>query len=81
MSVPEATPPHAPKDGRERRLRIAALLIIAGLAIELVSLRYAHPTSFLVFVGGSGMLVGTGVLLVLKMLIATGPRKPSSERD
>jgi hypothetical protein len=71
MSEPEKN--HIPVDRRERRLRIAAILIIVGLAIEVVSLRYAHPTAFLVFVGGSGLLIGCGVLLFLMVLFATGP--------
>jgi hypothetical protein len=59
---------------RERRLRIAAVLIIVGLAIELVSLRWAHPTAFIVFAAGTGSCVGMGVLVFLSVLLGTGPK-------
>jgi hypothetical protein len=59
---------------RERRLRAAAILIIVGLAIELVSLRWAHPTAFIVFAAGTGACVGLGVLLFLFVLFSSGPR-------
>jgi hypothetical protein len=62
---------------RERRLRVAAVLVIAGLAIELVSLRWAHPTAFIVFAAGTGACVGLGVLIFLSVLLGTGP-KPAS---
>ncbi len=59
---------------RARRVRIAALLIIAGLAIEIVSLRWAHPTAFIVFAAGTGSCVGIGVLVFLSVLLGTGPK-------
>jgi hypothetical protein len=58
---------------RERRLRFAAVLIVVGLAIELVSLRWAHPTAFIVFAAGTGACVGLGALLFLSVLVGTGP--------
>ena len=32
----------------ERRIRLAGMLLIAGLLVELVTLRWSHPTAFLV---------------------------------
>ncbi len=58
---------------RERRLRIAALLVVLGLVIELVSLRWAHPTAFIVFTAGTGLSTGAGVLVFLTVLFGTGP--------
>ena len=33
----------------ERRIRLAGMLLIAGLLVELVTLRWSHPTAFLFF--------------------------------
>jgi len=48
------------------KLRIAALLLIAGLAVEVITLHWAHPASFLIFliVGGILVLAGIGVYLL-----------------
>jgi len=63
---------------RERRLRVAAALVIVGLAIELVSLRWAHPTAFIVFAAGTGACVGLGVLIFLSVLLGTGPKRAAA---
>lgn len=54
---------------RERRIRIAALLEVVGLAVEIISLRWAHPTAFLLFVGLGGLLLAAGILLYLHTAI------------
>jgi hypothetical protein len=48
-----------------RRVRIAGSLIIAGLAVEFVSLLRIHPLAFLafMFIGGSFLLAGIGFYL------------------
>jgi hypothetical protein len=53
----------------ERRLRIAALLLLAGLAVELATLFSAHPTAFLVFAGAGGLLLAAGIGLYLLTLL------------
>jgi hypothetical protein len=49
----------------ERRIRVAGGLLIMGLLVELITLRWAHPTAFLFFLalGGSLMALGIGVYL------------------
>ena len=64
----------APAARRDRRTRIAAVLVVLGLAVELVSLRWAHPTAFLVFAAGTGACVAVGVVLFLSVLLGSGPR-------
>jgi RsiW-degrading membrane proteinase PrsW (M82 family) len=54
----------------ERRLRIAGIMIIAGLLVELFSLRWSHPTAFLVFIILGGALIGIGILFYLYSLIS-----------
>jgi hypothetical protein len=58
---------------RERRLRLAAILVVLGLSIEYASLQWAHPTAFIVFVAGTGTCVAGGVLLFLGTLLGSGP--------
>ncbi len=66
MSGSRATKP-APRRG----LRSAAGLLIAGLVVEVVSLGWANPPAFLLFVGVGGLLVAVGVL---RYLLATVSR-------
>jgi hypothetical protein len=54
----------------QRRLRRSAGLVSVGLAIEVVTLQWAHPTAFLAFLGLGCTLVGTGALLYLWTLVA-----------
>jgi hypothetical protein len=60
-------------DHRERWLRLAAVLILIGLGIEILSLRWTHPTAFVLFAAGTGLCVGAGVVLFLATLFSTGP--------
>jgi polyferredoxin len=53
----------------ERRLRIAAVLIIIGLLIELFTLYWAHPTAFVVFMFVGGLFLIAGVLTYLFTLL------------
>ena len=63
----------SPHPRRVRRLRFAAALVALGLVAEAITLRWAHPTAFLVFAGTAVVLVGGGALLFLTTLFATGP--------
>jgi RsiW-degrading membrane proteinase PrsW (M82 family) len=55
----------------ERRIRISAVLLIVGLAIEAITLHWAHPTAFLVFMFIGGTFMGAGILLFLYSLVST----------
>jgi hypothetical protein len=52
------------------KLRIAALLLIAGLAVEAITLHWAHPASFLLFLIVGGVLVLAGIAVYLLALIS-----------
>lgn len=55
---------------REETLqRAAALLVVIGLVIEGVSLRWTHPTAFLLFTGVGGLFLGAGVIVFLYTLL------------
>ena len=50
----------------QKRIRIAGLFIIAGLFVELITLRWSHPPAFLFFLlfGGTLMVVGSIIYLL-----------------
>jgi hypothetical protein len=62
----------------EKRIRLAGILLIAGLSAELISLRWSHPTAFLFFLllGGALMALGIGVYLYS---LVSAENKPSPE--
>ena len=49
----------------QRKLKTAACLLIAGLAVEGITLHWAHPTSFLFFILLGGVLVLVVIALYL----------------
>ena len=53
----------------QRKLKTAAYLLTAGLAVEGMTLLWAHPTSFLLFTGLGGLLVLAGIATYLKAIV------------
>jgi hypothetical protein len=53
----------------QRKLKRAAYLLIFGLAIEGITLHWAHPTSFLLFMSLGGMLVLAGIAIYLIAIV------------
>lgn len=53
----------------QRKLTTAAYLLTAGLLVEGTTLYWAHPTSFLLFIGLGGILVGAGIATYLFALV------------
>jgi hypothetical protein len=64
----------------ERALRISGLLLILGIAVEIVSLLWEKPLAFLLFVGVGGLLTFVGIVLYLYSLVPPGPEPTSSTR-
>lgn len=54
-----------------RRIRISGIFLLLGLAIEVVSLLWSHPTSFLVFMTVGGFFLFLGFLAYLFSLVFT----------
>jgi hypothetical protein len=56
----------------EKRLQIAATLIILGLLVEAVCLLWARPLAFLMFVGIGMLLMFAGIVFYLISLVTVG---------
>lgn len=55
--------------GLRRILRIASGLVIVGLCVEIVSLLWFHPLSFVLFAFVAASLIGLGILVFLLTLV------------
>jgi hypothetical protein len=53
----------------ERRIRIASVLVIVGLLVELVSFLWKSPLSFFLFLIGACGIAAAGILLFLVSLV------------
>jgi hypothetical protein len=53
----------------ERRIRLAALLVLAGLVVEAVTLNILHPLSFVFFAMFGVLLIGAGIIVFLLTLL------------
>ena len=61
-----------PLNRLERRLRLAGVLVVLGLLVEIISLNWAHPTSFLLFMFLGGILMFLGIVVYIYSLIRSG---------
>jgi hypothetical protein len=61
----------------ERRIRLAGILLIAGLLVELVTLRWSHPTAFLFFLLLGGVLMALGIGVYLLSLVSAENKPPT----
>ena len=55
----------------ERRIRLAATLVLLGIVLEAVSLRILHPLSFVVFAAFGALTIGAGIVVYLLALLRT----------
>jgi hypothetical protein len=66
--------------GIQRLLRISSGLVIAGLLLEIVSLVWFHPLSFVLFAFIAATLIGLGILVYLVSLVfAASPSTQSRQ--
>jgi hypothetical protein len=54
-----------------RRLKLAGGLISAGILVEIATLYWSHPLTFVAFILLGGSLVGMGVLVYLYSLVSS----------
>jgi hypothetical protein len=55
--------------GIQRLLRTASVLVILGLGLEIISLLWFHPLSFVLFAFVAASLIGLGILVYLASLV------------
>jgi hypothetical protein len=58
--------------GIRRLLQVSSALVIVGLALEIVSLLWFHPLSFVLFAFVAASLIGLGVLVYLASVVFAG---------
>ena len=61
----------------ERRIRLAGTLLISGLVVELITLRWGRPTAFLFFLLISGLLMALGIGVYLLSLVSSENKPPA----
>jgi len=59
--------------GIRRFLQVASSLIILGLLVEIVSLLWIHPLSFVLFTFVGATLMGLGIVVYLVSLVLAVP--------
>ncbi len=55
--------------GIRRLLQVSSALVIAGLLLEIVSLLWFHPLSFVLFAFVAATVIGLGILVYLVSLV------------
>ncbi len=66
--------------GMQRILQVSSALIILGLLVEIGSLLWFHPLSFVLFAFVAVSLIGLGILVYLVSLVfVAAPRRDSQE--
>lgn len=68
------------ENGIRRVLQVSSALVIVGLTLEIVSLLWFHPLSFVLFAFVAASLIGLGVLFYLASLVFAGARS-ANNRD
>lgn len=59
--------------GIRRCLRASSILIILGLLVEIVTLVWVHPLTFVLFVFVGAVLIGLGIVVYLISLVFAVP--------
>ena len=57
-----------------RKLQLAGILIVLGLVVELLTLAWNNPISFIVFLSVGGLLMFAGVAIYLWSLVSEDQR-------
>jgi hypothetical protein len=65
----------------DRRLRLAGILLVLGLAIDALSLLWNHPLAFLGFMFVGGLFVFLGIAFYLASLVFVMPPRLSAEAN
>jgi hypothetical protein len=66
--------------GIQRFLRVSSALVIVGLLLEIVSLLWFHPLSFVLFAFVATALIGLGIAVYLVSLVFVATVSPEAHR-
>jgi hypothetical protein len=66
--------------GIRRLLQISSALVIIGLLLEIVSLLWFHPLSFVLFAFVAAGLIGLGILVYLVSLLFVAVPSEAADR-
>jgi hypothetical protein len=66
--------------GTRRLLQISSALVIIGLLLEIVSLLWFHPLSFVLFAFVAAGLIGLGILVYLVSLVFVAVPSEAADR-
>lgn len=66
--------------GIRRLLQVSSALVIVGLVLEIVSLLWFHPLSFVLFAFVAASLIGLGILVYLVSLVFAVKPDQNEER-
>ena len=58
-----------PQIGEQRLLQVSSALIILGLLVEIATLLWFHPLSFVCFAFAGASLIGLGILVFLASIV------------
>ena len=61
----------------EGRIRLAALLLVLGVAVEAITLSILHPLAFIAFASVGVLLFAAGIVVFLFTLLAAGEAERS----
>jgi hypothetical protein len=58
-----------PQMGEQRLLQVSSALIILGLLVEIATLLWFHPLSFVLFAFAGASLIGLGIVVYLASIV------------
>ena len=67
--------------GVQRVLQVSSGLIILGLLVEIATLLWFHPISFVLFAFVAATLTGLGILVFLVSLLLVGTPPPGNGKS
>ena len=77
MPEPERINKMSAQSPLEYRLRIAGVIVLVGLLVELVALRWIHPLAFMVLAFVGIPIMSLGIAIYLYSLISL-PKSPAA---
>ena len=65
----------------ERRLQVAAIVLLIGLLLEVLCLLGKGPLAFLLFCGACGVVFLAGIWLYLQTLVSASSQQTARQQD